>query len=81
MPTKNDISAYKLRNLQALPKMGVTEKHSAWRKAKPVAEKQSMSITLRFTPAEYEHIKKKAGLVQSATYLRHAIFTQTDLFK
>jgi hypothetical protein len=30
------------------------------RKAKPVHEKQSMTISLRFTPSEYEHIKDKA---------------------
>ena len=50
------------------------------RKAKPVEEKQSEMIGLRFTRSELCHIKQKAGLVPIATYLKNDLYTKTDLF-
>lgn len=81
MPWKNDLSAYKIGLKTALPKEPQANESSlAWRKAKPASEKQSMTISLRFTPSEYEYIKNKAWLVQMGTYVKHLLNTQTDLF-
>jgi hypothetical protein len=51
------------------------------RKPKPEAEKSSKPITLKFTPAEFDKITKKAGLVNKATLLKQLLLTETSLFK
>ena len=85
MPSKNDLSQLKvnakstLQNIQAQTIQ--TIKGTAGRKPKPLAEKQSEMIGLRFTKQEHQLIKEKAGLVPIATYLKNALFTQTDIFK
>jgi hypothetical protein len=50
--------------------------NKAWRKPLPEAEKQTELVGLRFTKTELEAIKKQAGLVPVATYLKHQIKTQ-----
>ena len=85
MPSKNDLSQLKVISKNTLQNIKNTEisaiKGSAWRKPKPLAEKQSEMIGLRFTKQEYQLIKDKAGLVPIATYLKNALFTQTDIFR
>ena len=85
MPSKNDLSQLKVRAKNTLQNIKNTEiptaKGSAWRKPKHLAEKQSEMIGLRFTKQEHQLIKDKAGLVPIATYLKNALFTQTDIFK
>ena len=83
MPWKNDLSAYKLSQKTALPNVPVATQVPvrSGRPAKTKQEKQSMTISLRFTPTEYAHIKDKAWLVQLGTYVKHLLATQTDLFE
>lgn len=85
MPSKNDLSQLKVKSKNTLQNIKSTEnrsiKGSVWRKPKPIAEKQSEMIGLRFTKQEHQLIKDKAGLVPIATYLKNALFTQTDVFE
>ena len=84
MPSKNDLSSLKVSSKNTLNNLekSISNQHSpAWRKPKPKAEKQSELIGLRFTLSEYEKIKTNAGLVPIATYLKNALFSQTDVFK
>lgn len=84
MPSKNSLSALKVNSkntLNNLEKSQIQQNSPAWRKPKPKAEKQSELIGLRFTPSEYKQIEQKAGLVPIATYLKDALFSQTDVFK
>jgi len=50
------------------------------RKAKPVAEKARNPITLKFTDAELKIINEQAGLTAKATYLKHLLLAETQLF-
>ncbi len=50
------------------------------RTAKPAAEKQSELVGLRFTPSELAIIKKKAGLVPVATYIKNELVNTLNLF-
>ncbi len=68
MPSKNDLSALKVDTkntlveaykLQLKPQLAV-----AGRKPKPVTEKQSELVGLRFTPSELELIKQKLDWFQ-----------------
>ena len=84
MPGKNDVSVWKVKSkntLINLEKSSTNQNSPAWRKPKPKAEKQSELIGLRFTLGEYEQIKANSGLVPIATYLKDALFNQTDIFK
>ena len=81
MPSKNDLSSLRVESKNTLQNAQHSfETKKAWRKPKPVQEKQSEMIGLRFTLKEYENVKAKAGLVPIATYLKHALFKQTDIF-
>ena len=84
MPSKNDLSALKVQEkhtLKALRNTDKREEHqTVWRKPKPLSEKQSEIIGLRFTQSEYDGIKKRAGLVPTATYLKDMLRSKTDLF-
>lgn len=51
------------------------------RKAKPLAEKASEAITLKFTKAELALIEDKSGLVAKATFLKDLLVRKTDLLK
>jgi hypothetical protein len=51
------------------------------RRPKPVAEKASKPITLKFTEEEFNKISKKAGLISKATLLKQLLLTETSLFK
>ena len=53
----------------------------AGRKKKPVDEKESETVVLKLTIAEYKALEKKAGLVKMGTYLKHFIRTETDMLK
>lgn len=85
MANKNDLSALKVQpkntllNLQA-PPPEASAANTAGRKPKPVTEKQSELIGLRFTPSELEQIKQQAGLVPVATYLKNELITKAWLF-
>lgn len=70
----NTLARAETNNLSSL-------KNTAGRKAKPVTEKQSELIGLRFTKSELELIKAKAGLVPVATYIKNELEVNTDLFK
>lgn len=84
MLSKNDLSALKIQHkntLQNIQKENLTNKPKSWPKPKPIEAIQSKIIGLRFTEQQYEQIKQKAGLIAHATYLKNALFTQTDIFK
>ena len=76
MPSKNDLSALKVKSKDSLVEANNTLNKKqgsakAWRKPKPVMEKQSEIVGLRFTKSELAQIKEKAGLVPIATYLKN----------
>lgn len=83
MPSKNDLSNLKVDTKNSLIAAHKVQAKllvgSAWRKAKPVAEKQSELVGLRFTPSELDIIKAKAGLIPVATYIKDALNKQTDI--
>jgi len=85
MPNKNDLTAIKVNNRETLKGINRVEPNPiiklAWRKPKPVLEKQSELVGLRFTKEEYMILKEMAGLVPVATYLKNAIMTNTTIFK
>lgn len=81
MPTKNDISNYQVSSKSTLPGQPSTQANKPWRKTKRIEEKESMTISIRLTPSDYEKVKKKAGLVNLATLVKHELRTNTDLFK
>ena len=85
MVSKNNLSALKINSANRLAIAETNNlsslKNAAWRKAKPVTEKQSELIGLRFTKSELEIIKEKAGLVPVATYIKNELEVNTDLFK
>lgn len=84
MPSKNDLSSYKLTPKNILSdahKASVTtQKSPAWRKPLLAREKRSESIIIKFTPSEKNIIETKAGLVPLAVYLRDILAHQTNLF-
>lgn len=84
MPNKTDLSAYQVDISSTLP---VAEANiqkriggKTWPKPKSVEEKQSKTVSLTFTPSEYEIIESKKWLAQSATYLRHLLIEKSKLF-
>lgn len=85
MPSKNDLSALKIKPKNTL--LNVKNSLSsdipakAWRKPKPRAQKQSELIGLRFTLNEAELIKEKAWLVPVATYIKDLLASQTTIFE
>ena len=85
MVSKNNLSAIKINPANTLAKAETNNlsslKNTAGRKAKPVTEKQSELIGLRFTKSEIEMIKAKAGLVPVATFIKNELEVNTDLFK
>lgn len=85
MVSKNDLSALKVNPTKTLAKAEINNlsslKNAAWRKAKPITEKQSELIGLRFTKSELDLIKSKAGLIPIATYIKNELEVNTDLFK
>ena len=84
MPSKNDLSALKMQPKHTLKTLQNADKREVqqtiWRKPKPLSEKQSEIIGLRFTQSEYDGIKKRAGLVPIATYLKDMLRSKTNLF-
>ncbi len=82
MPKKNDLSALKISNKNTLTSLEQgTVKQPAGRKPTPAQEKQSELVWLRFTPSEYAEIKKQAGLVPVATYLKAVLMKKDSLSK
>lgn len=65
MANKNDLSAYKRDNVQALK----TTPTKASRVGKPPKEKRSYKTLLSLTEAEGKAVEEKAGMVPVATYL------------
>lgn len=86
MPSKNDLSALKVKSKNSLVKAQETfnkkqGNSTAWRKPKPVMEKQSEIVWLRFTKSELAQIKEKAGLVPVATFLKNELYQRSNLLK
>lgn len=88
MPSKNSLAALKTKDVSpnSLPSQAQFLKMTAsvskaWRKAKPIAEKASKPITLKFTPAEFELIEDKAGLINKATFIKSILSEQTTLLQ
>ncbi|EHH0751438.1 hypothetical protein J7I08_004187 [Vibrio vulnificus] len=69
---KNDLQAIKKPEKTILPN------NKPGRKKKDPNEKESELIPLKLTPVEFEILKKKAGLANITTYLKHLIRTETD---
>ena len=72
MPSKNDLSSVMLKNEQTLQD---TSYKKAGRRPKQAHEKCSQSVVLKFTPSEFSKIKKEAGLVPLATFLKNRLTT------
>jgi len=77
MNNKNDLSAIKVQPKNTLANLAATK--MSWRKSKPIAEKQSELVGLRFTPSELAKIKEKAGLVPVATFLKNELVEKSDI--
>ena len=81
MPSKNDLSSLKVQSknslIEAQEELNKKQTSTVWRKAKPIMEKQSEIVGLRFTKSELAEIKKKAGLIPLATYLKHQLCNKT----
>ena len=78
MPSKNnmDFMAIKPKNTLLKTQL-ITAK--AGRKPKPISEKKTEIIGLKFTKSELAKIKSKAGLIPVATLLRSLLEEKTDL--
>lgn len=50
------------------------------RKAKPVEEKNSEPVTLKFTPSEMELLQVAAGRLPLATFIKEKLYRDTDIF-
>ncbi len=83
MPSKNDISSIKAEPKHTLTKTSKPAtkpaKRGVGRPPKPVKEKESELLGLRFTPSEFKVLKEKAGLVPLATFVKDHIRRNTDL--
>lgn len=74
---KNNLDGIDFNKKNILP----TTKKKMGRPLLKPGEKESETIVLKVTLAEYEAIKNKAGLAGLGTFVKHYIRTQTDLFK
>lgn len=83
MVNKNDISDLNVepKNTLINIKKDTAEQPKAWRKPKPISERQSEKVTLKFTIGEMEIIKEKAWLVPIATYLKAMLKNKTSVLK
>ncbi len=85
MPSKNDLSSLKVESknslVEAQEELNKKQPSTAWRKPKPLMEKQSEIVWLRFTKSELAKIKEKSGLVPIATFLKNIFVTDTNLFR
>ncbi len=85
MPSKNDLSAIKLESTNTLVEVKNQQEQDkpvkAWRKPKPIDEKQSEKVTLQLTKGQMAIIRKKAGLVPIATYLKDILERKTTTFE
>lgn len=79
MPGKNDLSSLKVKTEWKLPSQS-NELSQTGRKPMSPQERKTEVIGLRFTPWEFEQIKRQAGLVPVATYLKDALYNQTNVF-
>tara|TARA_B100000767_G_scaffold50633_1_gene45867 strand:- start:855 stop:1118 length:264 start_codon:yes stop_codon:yes gene_type:complete len=73
----NDISSFAPKEAKHGSILGAMEEKTkgtnhkkAGRKPKVEAERKSVPIIIKFTPSEAESIKKNAGLIPLAVYLR-----------
>jgi len=85
MPSKNDLSAIKLESTNTLVEVKNKQEQDkpgkAWRKPKPINEKQSEKVTLQFTIGQMAILKQKTWLVPIATYLKDILERKTNIFK
>lgn len=83
MPNKNDLTAIKLKNKNALQKADLNivspSKAKVGRKPKALDERESETVVLKLTTQELEYLKEKAGLVPLGTFLKHHLRNKTDL--
>ncbi|QUI62482.1 hypothetical protein GSF04_08125 [Pseudoalteromonas sp. A22] len=81
MNQKNSLTDIKLSNKNTLSNLmhQPSPLKTSGRTAKPAAEKQSELVGLRFTPSELAVIKKKAGLVPVATFIKNELLERTNL--
>jgi len=78
MPNKNNLSSIKLESKNTL-KVSDKNNKKIWRPTKPLQEKCSESVALKFTPSEMAALKKLAGLVPLATLLKDVLKNETTL--
>ncbi|CAM4396507.1 hypothetical protein QT15_11330 [Pseudoalteromonas flavipulchra NCIMB 2033 = ATCC BAA-314] len=83
MNQKNSLTNIKLSNKNTLSNLmhQPSQVKTSGRTAKPAAEKQSELVGLRFTPSELAIIKKKAGLVPVATFIKNEVVEKTSLLR
>tara|TARA_B100001063_G_C16559504_1_gene450222 strand:- start:417 stop:680 length:264 start_codon:yes stop_codon:yes gene_type:complete len=81
----NDLTNFKKGENTILATMDEKQKESnpgkAGRKPKPASEKATEQITIKFTPGQYQKLTEKAGLIPIATFLKHQLETNTDVFE
>jgi len=80
MPSKNDLTEINSQLKKTASFIQQKIHIPAGRKTKSIADKQSEIIGLRFTPSEYKTIKKQAGLVPIATFLKNELLENSLLF-
>lgn len=82
MPSKNDLSAFKISDKPILNENQLTQektKSTAGRKPLPASEKRSETLVIKLTPSEMNAIDGKRGLADRAVYVRH-VLGQTEIF-
>ena len=83
MPSKNDLSSFKVKPKNTLPKSTINDGNKevarAGRKPKPIAEKESETVVLKLTQQELANLKHRAGLVPMGTFIKHHLRHETDL--
>lgn len=81
MSQKNSLTNIKLSNKNTLSNLmhQPSQVKTSGRTAKPAAEKQSELVGLRFTPSELTVIKKKAGLVPVATFIKSELIGKSKI--
>lgn len=86
MSEKKKSGKLKIQSPLAAQKLKTAEETSnvqpakAGRKPKPVNEKQSEPITLKFTPSEFQIISEMSGDVANATFLKKRLI-ESGLFE
>ncbi len=85
MPSKNDLSMFKKvdpnNSVKPNEPKSILAPKTTGRKPKKPADKESEVIAVKLTKAELAKLEEKAGLIPKATYLKHVLRNETDIFE